>query len=65
MLGNAAVGRTNEFFTFPIFRIILEAAYSLYDKAFFDNLSAILVMAVIGTAINFALIGGLLYLVHR
>ena len=52
----------NEFFT-P-FRIILEAAYSLYDKAFFDNLSTILLMAVIGTAINFALIGGLLYLVH-
>ena len=29
------------------FRIILEAAYSLYDKAFFDNLPTILIMAVI------------------
>ncbi len=32
---------------FSRFSIILEAAYSLYDKAFFDNLSTILVMAVI------------------
>ena len=44
-------------------RIILEASYSLYDKAFFDNLSTILVMAVIGTAINFLLIGFLLYFI--
>ena len=29
------------------YRIILEAAYSLYDKAFFDNLPTILIMAVI------------------
>jgi len=43
--------------------IILEAAYSLYDKAFFDNISTILVMAVIGTAFNFLAIGLLLYLV--
>jgi hypothetical protein len=43
--------------------IILESSYSLYDKAFFDNLSTILVMAVIGTAFNFLAIGLLLYLV--
>ena len=30
-----------------IFRIILEAAYSLYDRAFFDNLATILLMAVV------------------
>ena len=41
----------------------MEASYSLYDKAFFDNLSTILVMAVIGTAINFLLIGFLLYFI--
>ncbi|TRY63115.1 hypothetical protein TCAL_08230 [Tigriopus californicus] len=46
-----------------IIKIILEAAYSLYDKAFFDNLPTILVMAVVGTAFNFLLIGFLLYLV--
>lgn len=51
------------FFYFLLPPIILEAAYSLYDKAFFDNLSTILVMAVVGTAFNFLLIGFLLYLV--
>ena len=35
----------------------------MYDKAFFDNISTILVMAVIGTAINFLLIGFLLYFI--
>jgi sodium/hydrogen exchanger 3 len=45
--------------------IILEAAYSLYDKVFFDNLPTILVMAVIGSAINFLLIGLLLYIVFQ
>jgi len=44
--------------------IILEAAYSLYDKAFFDNLPTILIMAVFGTFINFLLIGFLLYAVQ-
>lgn len=43
----------------------MEASYSLYDKAFFDNLSTILVMAVIGTAINFLLIGFLLYFIWK
>ena len=34
-------------FVLVYFRIILEAAYSLYDRAFFDNLATILVMAVV------------------
>lgn len=46
-------------------RIILEAAYSLYDKAFFDNLATILILAVVGTLVNFLLMGILLYAVFH
>ncbi|XP_074594207.1 Na(+)/H(+) exchanger protein 7-like isoform X1 [Brevipalpus obovatus] len=42
--------------------IILESAYSLYDKSFFNNLGTILLYAVVGTLINIALIGPSLYL---
>ena len=42
----------------------MEAAYSLYDRAFFDNIGTILLMAVVGTMINFMLIGFLLYFVN-
>jgi len=48
------------FFHFLLPPIILEAAYSLYHKAFFDNLLTILLYAVVGTAFNFLVIGGLL-----
>ncbi|RWS11475.1 Na(+)/H(+) exchanger protein 7-like protein [Dinothrombium tinctorium] len=41
--------------------IILESAYSLYDRNFFSNLATILLLAVIGTLMNVALIGGSLY----
>lgn len=67
------------FFHYLLPPIILEAAYSLYNKAFFDNLQTILLYAVIvsilgnlfldilnflkGTAFNFLVIGGLLILV--
>jgi len=48
------------FFHYLLPPIILEAAYSLYDKVFLDNLITILIFAVIGTAFNFILIGSLL-----
>ncbi|KAG0726644.1 Sodium/hydrogen exchanger 2 [Chionoecetes opilio] len=41
--------------------IVLDAAYSLHDRAFFDNLGTVLVYAVIGTLINMAAIGPTLY----
>jgi len=53
------------FFHFLLPPIILEAAYSLYNKAFFDNLWTILLYAVVGTAFNFLSIGGLLVAVDR
>ena len=40
--------------------IILESAYSLHNKVFIDNIMTILLFAVVGTAINFILIGGVL-----
>ncbi|RWS27258.1 Na(+)/H(+) exchanger protein 7-like protein, partial [Leptotrombidium deliense] len=41
--------------------IILESAYSLYDRYFFMNVISILIYAVVGTLINVALIGGSLF----
>ncbi|XP_053213811.1 Na(+)/H(+) exchanger protein 7-like [Panonychus citri] len=41
--------------------IILESAYSLYDKSFFNNIGTILLYAVVGTIINIATIGPSLY----
>jgi len=48
------------FFHYLLPPIILEAAYSLYNKAFFYNIWTILLYAVVGTAFNFLVIGGLL-----
>jgi len=42
--------------------IILESAYSLHNKVFIDNILTILLFAVVGTILNFLLIGGLLIL---
>lgn len=39
----------------------MESAYTLYDATFFDQLPTILLLAVVGTTINFLLIGFLLY----
>ncbi|XP_063851745.1 probable Na(+)/H(+) antiporter nhx-9 isoform X2 [Scylla paramamosain] len=41
--------------------IVLESAYSLHDRAFFDNLGTVLVFALIGTLFNIATIGPTLY----
>ncbi|CAJ0935235.1 unnamed protein product, partial [Mesorhabditis belari] len=38
--------------------IILEAAYSLKDRAFIENLGTILIYAVVGTVLNIMIIGG-------
>ncbi|RWS10810.1 Na(+)/H(+) exchanger protein 7-like protein [Dinothrombium tinctorium] len=52
---------SNLFFFCLLPPIILESAYSLYDRNFFSNLATILLLAVIGTLMNVALIGGSLY----
>lgn len=41
--------------------IVLESAYSLHDRAFFDNLGTVLVFALVGTLFNIATIGPTLY----
>ena len=48
------------FFLYLLPPIILEASWSLYNNNFFSNIRAILLFAVVGTIINFLLIGGLL-----
>ncbi|XP_064113705.1 LOW QUALITY PROTEIN: Na(+)/H(+) exchanger beta-like [Macrobrachium nipponense] len=41
--------------------IVLESAYSLHDRSFFDNLGTVLVYAVVGTMFNIFAIGPTLY----
>ncbi|CAG0888622.1 unnamed protein product [Cyprideis torosa] len=41
--------------------IVLESAYSLRDRVFFNNLGSILIFAVVGTLINAFALGGTLY----
>ncbi|XP_023338659.1 Na(+)/H(+) exchanger beta [Eurytemora carolleeae] len=38
--------------------IILESSYSLHNRVFMENLGTILIFAVLGTIVNFLLIGG-------
>lgn len=47
----------HEFFVYLLPPIILEAAYSLNDSIFYDNLGSVLIYAVIGTLLNCFLIG--------
>ncbi|XP_033104347.1 Na(+)/H(+) exchanger beta-like isoform X2 [Anneissia japonica] len=49
------------FFLYLLPPIILESAYSLYDRVFSNNLGTILLYAVVGSLLNFGLIGGSLY----
>ena len=44
--------------------IILDAAYSLYDRDFLNNLGAIVQFAIIGTLFNVFSIGYILKLFH-
>ncbi|GMT03475.1 hypothetical protein PENTCL1PPCAC_25649, partial [Pristionchus entomophagus] len=46
------------FFFFLLPPIILEAAYSLKERAFIDNFGTILLYAVVGTILNIVMIGG-------
>ncbi|XP_061185799.1 Na(+)/H(+) exchanger beta-like [Saccostrea echinata] len=41
--------------------IILESAYSLHDRTFFENVGSVIIFAVIGTVLNCFLIGPTLY----
>ena len=45
--------------------IILESAFSLHNKVFFENIGAVLLYAVVGTALNFVLIGVFLILIQE
>lgn len=45
--------------------IILESAYSLYDKTFFNNIRAVLLYAVVGTLLNVFFVGSSLFLVEQ
>lgn len=47
----------HEFFLYLLPPIILEAAYSLNDSIFYDNIGSVLIYAVIGTLLNCFLIG--------
>ena len=50
------------FFNILLPPIILESAFSLHNKVFFQNIAAVLLYAVVGTALNFLLIGVFLIL---
>ncbi|XP_074593025.1 Na(+)/H(+) exchanger protein 7-like [Brevipalpus obovatus] len=47
-----------KFFIIYLPPIILESAYALHDRVFYNNLGTILLFAVIGTIINTLMIGG-------
>ncbi|XP_070173141.1 Na(+)/H(+) exchanger beta-like [Littorina saxatilis] len=49
------------FFVFLLPPIILESAYSLYDRTFSDNLGTVLLFAGLGTIVSFFLVGLTLY----
>lgn len=45
--------------------IILESAYSLHDKTFFNNINAVMLYAVVGTLLNVFFVGSSLFLVEQ
>ncbi|KAM7533248.1 hypothetical protein Aperf_G00000124058 [Anoplocephala perfoliata] len=49
------------FFYYLLPPIVLDAAFSLYNRTFFDYLGSILIYAVLGTVLNFLIIGPLMY----
>ena len=58
--------RFTSFFFFNVLLppIVLDSAYSLYDRDFVDNLGSVVVYAVIGTIFNVFSVGFSLYLIH-
>ncbi|CAG5134092.1 unnamed protein product, partial [Candidula unifasciata] len=53
--------KPHEFFMFLLPPIILEAAFSLHDRTFTENIGSILLFAVLGTILACVLLGGTLY----
>ena len=53
------------FFNVLLPPLCLDAAYSLYDRAFLDNIGSILIFAVFGTLFNVFTIGYGLYIVNN
>ncbi|XP_067669173.1 sodium/hydrogen exchanger 1-like [Haliotis asinina] len=51
----------HDFFQFILPPIILEAAYSLHDRTFADNIGSVLLFAVVGTILAFFALGFTLY----
>ncbi|XP_049960717.1 Na(+)/H(+) exchanger beta-like isoform X2 [Schistocerca serialis cubense] len=49
------------FFLILLPPVILESAYSLYDRAFFDNFGTVMLYAVVGTLFNTFTIGPILF----
>ena len=53
------------FFDYLLPPIILEAAFELYSREFFLQIDGILLLAVVGTALNTLSIGGTLHILSR
>lgn len=51
---------SKSFFLYLLPPIILEAAYSLKDRAFYANFGTIILYAVVGTLLNIVMVGGIL-----
>lgn len=57
---------TSEMFFFLLLPpIILESAYSLYDKTFFNHIHTVLLYAVLGTLLNVFFVGSSIFLVEQ
>ena len=52
------------FFNFLLPPIVLDAAYSLYDCAFLNNIGSVILFAVVGTLFNVFAVGYGLYFVN-
>lgn len=53
------------FFEYLLPPIILDAAYSLFNRTFLDHLGSILVYAVVGTVLNYFIIGPMMFGLHQ
>ncbi|CAH8605492.1 unnamed protein product [Schistosoma haematobium] len=53
------------FFTYLLPPIVLESAYSLYNRTFSEYLGVVLIFAVIGTILNFLIIGFVMYGIYK
>lgn len=63
--GSIPTFSSERFFFILLPPIILESAYSLHDKTFFNNIRTILLYAVVGTLINVFLVGSSLFVVEQ